>query len=753
MSVQSALLSALLLMLIGPAQGTSLNDSVSNDTELKIVRLLTILPYPSHNESSSLQPSWDEGPAVLLAAELAVKHINQDRFTLPGYKVELLNTDGGCDIFSRALNSFTRSVLHGPPIAGIIGPGCSRSTIAVSSLTGRKEVALPNVHLGTSPFLENRSKYGNAFGIVSSFFSLAEAAVSLIEYSSWEDVAILYDSNSYVHLNDRLRELINRELEKNRIVFYSVVYDTYYPHDALKQNSAKVIITLTSIHHTLKLLCIAYTRGMVFPRYQWVIIGVSFDELSSEGKEIVFQYSGVWYKCDPKAILQNNVLLNYRLSVVDKQEKLVSGYTYYETLEQYSQQVAFHNSGPNPASVSPSLWATVTYDAVWALALAINKTNNFMNNSSHQLTRVRYGNVEFAENVKHNLENLTFTGVSGQIDFDSETGFTHRDIEINYVNSTMLATLVLVFSRGNISIFAGDSMKVFKKTTSKIETVKLPVALFYFFIVLFLGVATLIIHILSIVKRHNPSIKASSPVLNHFVFLGCYMLMVSNVLYIFPIKTLSEVRDSTFANCCQSTWVWLIPVGCTLTYGTLVAKSWRIYRIFVHFRNPGRFISNKYLVAFVLVQLSVDIVLGTVWTTVSPGSAITRLRSVGAAKYVIQRDCFFIGTNDKNDFFWIIIIYSWKTVQISALFILCLLTRSIRIKNFQTSGLSVAAYLSFALLVIFLPPSIVLWYHNTEVHIDFVLLCTLITCAIFVHFIFILFPSTLPVIKQCLLSG
>ena len=66
----------------------------------RIIRLLTILPYPVHpNDSVSLRPYWDGGLAVLPAAQLAVEHVNQDTNTLPGYRVELLNVDGGCNIF------------------------------------------------------------------------------------------------------------------------------------------------------------------------------------------------------------------------------------------------------------------------------------------------------------------------------------------------------------------------------------------------------------------------------------------------------------------------------------------------------------------------------------------------------------------------------------------------------------------------------------------------------------------------------
>ena len=730
--------------------GTSLNHSVNCDTEVKVLRLLAMLPYPA-NDNTSLQPLRDIGPALLPAAELAVRHVNEDHFTLSGYKVELLNSDGGCNVISTVLNSYVRSVLHGPPIVGIIGPVCSSSTIAVSSLTGRTDIALPNVHLATSPFLANRTRYGHAFGIVGSSFSLVIATFFLMEYNSWDGVAVIYDSISFVHLNDQLRNILSQELQRNRVVFFSAVYDTYIPIDALEKSSARVIISfINSIACILKVLCIAYTRGIVFPHYQWVISGYSFDELSSMEKDVIFQYSGVLYTCDSKVIFQNTVLINYRLSTVDKQEKLVSGYTYDDVLQQYFQEIVVHNRRQNQMLVSQSISAAVTYDAVWALIVAINMTvgNSFNDSLSHDLNCVRFGNEDFADKVRHNFEDLMFSGMSGPIKFDSKTGFSRRDIEINYVNSSMLASLVGVFSNGNISILTSDPMQVFIQTTYRVETVKLPVALLCFFLILFLCLATLVIHIFTTVKRHHPSIKASSPLLNNLVFLGCYVWTVSAVVYIIVLRSLGQIGDGTFANGCHALWVWLMPIGCTLTYGTLMAKSWRIYRIFVHFRNPGHLISNKVLISFVLVQLSVDLILGTVWSIVSPASASTRLRSDNSVKFVTQRSCVFIGPSGMNDLFWIVILYSWKALQVLALIILCFLTRNIRNKNFNTFGLTMASYLSFILLIALLPPYTVLWYHDAEIHIDFVLLCTLITCIISVHLIFVLLPPILPVIKQ-----
>ena len=339
----------------------------------RIIRLLTILPYPVHpNDSVSLRPYWDGGLAVLPAAQLAVEHVNQDPNTLPGYRLELLNVDGGCNIFSRALINFVEQVRCGPPIAGIIGPGCSDSSLAISPLLGRLEIALPNIHLATSSLLQNRAKYPNTYGILSSSFTIINATFQLIKHNQWEKVAIFYDSTVFVHISPELRKVIDQELRTNKIVFHSLVSDTYFPIDTLIKSSARVIVTWTSLVHAQKLLCIAHKRHMAFPHYQWVVSG--FDIREFLATEIVFSHSGEFYNCTNNnlMILKNNLIFSYTLDSVDLGAPLVSGYTYHEILRQYLYSVHSYNTRNRALSISPSIWATITYDAVWALVLAMN---------------------------------------------------------------------------------------------------------------------------------------------------------------------------------------------------------------------------------------------------------------------------------------------------------------------------------------------------------------------------------------------
>ena len=158
-------------------------------------------------------------------------------------------------------------------------------------------------------------------------------AISLLDHNKWNKIAALFDPDTYSHLNRDLRDTVAGELQRNRVVYLSVVYDTYLPFDSLVQTSARVIFLFTtSPLFAMKILCIAHIKGMVFPYYQWVVVGHHLDELL---REMVFHYDGVFYNCSNRAILKDNLLIVHRIRNLDVNSQLVSKYTYNDVYQNY----------------------------------------------------------------------------------------------------------------------------------------------------------------------------------------------------------------------------------------------------------------------------------------------------------------------------------------------------------------------------------------------------------------------------------
>ena len=129
-------------------------------------RCTSSLSYPDPSGDPSLRPSLTNGKDIIPGAKLAIQEINNRNDILTNYKPELIEADDGCNINGKSIISLINNLYYeGKHIVGIIGPQCSDSTKAMASLTGKSEIALINVHLGSAPELGKRVLYPYSFGI------------------------------------------------------------------------------------------------------------------------------------------------------------------------------------------------------------------------------------------------------------------------------------------------------------------------------------------------------------------------------------------------------------------------------------------------------------------------------------------------------------------------------------------------------------------------------------------------------------
>ena len=123
-------------------------------------------------------------------------------------------------------------------------------------------------------------------------------------------------------------------------------------------------------------------------------------------------------------------------------------------------------------------------------------------------------------------------------------------------------------------------------------------------------VFVIVLQISNILMHKDPAIKSNSPRLNHFIFLGCYLYIVS-VLFItidtgFPKVSIDiHLLGPTVCN--------IIPfcaiLGQSLIIGTIIAKLWRIYSIFKRTFHFQRFLDDKWLATFITLNAAFTIIL------------------------------------------------------------------------------------------------------------------------------------------------
>ena len=720
-----------------------LTVSESETSELKTLYFLTIQSYPDPN--ATIQPSWDGGIDIIPAAELAVELINNNSGMLPNYRLELINADGGCNILTKTVISFVDNVFvqqEKQPIVGIIGGSCSASSLILSPLTGREEVALINMHYGGSPALGNRELYPYAFGTLGSSQVLVDALFALMRKNDWKRIAILYDE-SRIFFSDafnRLRSTLAAEIPGGEIVFSSPVFDSTLPIDDIRRQRVRLVLVFTGPEYARRVMCLAYHENALFPVYQWFLFSGEFSEFE---EDVDFIYNGTRINCTRNVManisMNGNVIVLNRLSTGDESSITDANITYRQFLQLYSQKVEEYNRNEdNPyRPISVSVWAPPFFDQVWTLALALN-------NSNLNLSNYRYGMQEITKVIREEIHSLEFDGVSGHIKFDSATGFSTRPVNIFQVSDGQ-AELV-AYIEGGMIINASDPDFIFDEFNTTYGTVLPAVAALFTVLTVILLCLIVLVHIVTIVYRKHRSIRASSLKLNQLIFAGCYISVVAALLY--EIHNAIPLRGLVADVLCHSTVAWLIPIGYTLIFGTITARTWRLYRIFTHYLDPGRLITNPVLFSFVFMLLAIDVIIAVVWTAVDPirHEFDTNIEEHGEKGHVLVlvRYC----TGSEHYTIWIGIVLVYKFLVLSVMVVLSLLTRNIYNRNFQTKSLRVMAYLLGILFVFCLSLYLILLLRRTNLHGAYSVFSFILNAVIFLCLSLVFVPPIIPLLKE-----
>ena len=221
------------------------------------------------------------------------------------------------------------------------------------------------------------------------------------------------------------------------------------------------------------------------------------------------------------------------------------------------------------------------------------------------------------------------------------------------------------------------------------EPARQGVATFFGIVTFIQLVVIIVLHILTIVYRDHRSVKASSPKLNHFSFVGIYLVVVGILLNV--INEHPRLSDTVKAHLCQAVWCWFLPIGFTLAIVPVVVRTWRLYRIFTHYLNPGHFISNPVLITVICIMVVVDLIIAIIWTSIDP-FRIQELESTtmdGDATFLLIR----LGCRSDYYFVWLGVILAYKILLLLVMCVLAYLTRNIRNQSFATASLRVFGYL------------------------------------------------------------
>ena len=726
----------------------------ANNVSKETLYVLTQLPYPVPNSAGQL-PTWTEGVNIRLALNLAARQINKEPDLLPNHKLELVHINGGCDYIDVTVANFTEGVARlltrkGRRCVGLIGPGCSGSTLSVARLLNRSDFSTVAIHGSGASIFSNRTIYPYLFGTLGSVEGFGELSVGLMEMTNWRKIAILFHDARLYHAT-MMREVVNAVLMRFsdiEIVYSSIVrLNNFYPLSDLRRSRARAIFVFTPTEHLRQILCLAYHLHMIYPAYQWVLpVESALDAVIPSSNNISFTYDGTLYRCSHdnfKAALNHSLLMNYRLHPIGLQKatKSIAGLNYTEYSELYEQEIEEYNSDEtNPfRNISTTIWAAYFYDSLWALAIALHNVTQKYNVS---LSDYQYEDESITKLIAEELYSVIFTGNSGPIYFNRDTGFVEREIDLTQVINYR-EELVAYSHAGNFTMvqdfeFIDDEFEI------RNAAVYQGIAALYGFITSIQLLVVFALHILTVVYRNHKSVKASSPKLHHIAYIGIYLL-------VFALLLSSVSEHPTFSNqvqaaFCQVTWTWLLPISFTLSLGPVVVRTWRLYRIFMHYLNPGPFISNPVLITVICIMVAVDLVIAITWTSIDP-FRLDELESTarhGDANFLVIR----LGCRCDHFFVWFGVIMSYKVVLLTVLCALALLTRRIRNQSFTTASLRVFGYLSGIIFVLGFPTYYVIQFKSFDPNLELTLFSITLNLLLLAYIMCVFVPPVLLPLRE-----
>ena len=702
--------------------------------------LLSLLPYPPS------QPSF--GPYIFPGAQIAAEIINSRSDILKGYDLELIQGASGCSKEQDSLLSFVKEVFDsGKQIAGIIGPFCSDSAAFLSPVLNHKNIALVNIYLTVVPVLENGTRYPYTFGTSPSVDTLVTAAVELMRKNQWNDVVGLYNSSQryfngmYVSFEARLSKELNYQ-----IVSSVPVVSFQEAINFIRSFNRRIIFLMVDQEETRRIVCFAWHEGIAYPKIQWIVFGMRTNEFrrSVQAGE---------YNCSGEQLIRalNNSFLIYFNQIDDNAgTDFISNPDFYQ---RYSTKVNELESNPmRNISKSDIVYnlALANFDAVLSMALALNNSIPALRGLNLSLEDYGYGNTEGTKAIAESILDLDFESVSGKIEFDNRTGFVLNRLTDIYQIQGNTSHAIGQYNVTQMTVRFNDSIQNVIGSNFTVVMVYVPI----YVIVLHFGIMTILlcitvaVHVLSIVYRDFESIKASSPNLNHLAYAGLYLLFVDSIME--AIRSGFSIHEQAYTVLCNSNHL-LYYTGLTLLLGTICAKTWRLFRIFVHYLDPGPLLSSRFLITFILILVTVDIVLSILWTAINPlqyqvprtpaniniSSADMNGRVSASAR-----------CDSENRIIWMGILTGYQVLLDFCAICLAFLTRHIKLKNFTTRGIALLSYFSVFVFFLWLPLSVILAITLRNVILDFVAYAVTIYVLAVLFLVFLFVPPVFPLLKQ-----
>uniref|UniRef100_A0A8C1N0I7 Gamma-aminobutyric acid (GABA) B receptor, 1b n=1 Tax=Cyprinus carpio TaxID=7962 RepID=A0A8C1N0I7_CYPCA len=553
---------------------------------------------------------WPGGQACLPAAQMALDLVNKRTDILPDYELELIYYDSMCD--PGEATKLLYDLLYTEPIKIVLMPGCSSVSTLVAEAARMWNLIVLS-YGSSSPALSNRQRFPTFFRTHPSATLHNPTRVQLFQKWKWTKIATIQQTTEvFTSTLDDLEQRV-KEAGIEISVRQSFLTDPAVAVKNLKRQDARIIVGLFYETEARKVFCEVYKEKLYGKKYVWFLIG---------------WYADNWFKIKDPSInctveqMTEAVEGHVTTEIVMLNPETVRGASNL-TSQEFLAQLMSKLGGKNPEETGGFQEAPLAYDAVWALALALNKTVGPLKAKGRRLEDFNYNNKDITAEIYRALNTSSFEGVSGHVVFDAQGSRMAWTLIEQLQGGSYKKIGYYDMTKGNLSWYGNDrwigsgppadQTVVIQKFRYLSQKLFVSVSVFAGLGIL-MGIVCLTFNIYNSNVRY---IQNSQPYLNNMTAVGCMMALAA----VFPLGIDGlHVRNSQFPVVCQFR-LWLLGLGFSLAYGSMFTKIWWVHTVFTkkdEKKDKRKHLEPWKLYATVGVLLVIDILSLMIWQIVDP---------------------------------------------------------------------------------------------------------------------------------------
>ncbi|XP_046442537.1 gamma-aminobutyric acid type B receptor subunit 1-like [Daphnia pulex] len=696
---------------------------------------------------------WQGGMACQPSAMMALDDVNSRFDLLPGYKLKLHWNDSECEPGLGALVMY--DLLYKPPQKLMLLAGCS--TVCTTVAEAAKMWNLVVLSYGaSSPALSNRQRFPTLFRTHPSATVHNPTRVKILQNFGWSRIAILQQAEEVFISTVEDLETRCRESGIEIVTRQSFLNDPSESVRNLRRQDARIIVGLFYVVAARRVLCEMYKQGLYGSSYVWFFIGWYEDNwyeanLSQEKIECTREQM--------KEAAEGH-LTTEALNWNQDNQKTISGMTVEDYRKRLNNELLKNGHDVNIRFPDGYQEAPLAYDAVWAVALALNRTMHRLAERGRSLDDFTYNDAISAGEIYSAMNATQFLGVSGTVAFSSKGDRIAWTLIEQMINGQYNKVGYYDTQTDNLTWLAEARWingKIPQDRTIIID--KLRTVSFGLFVTMSLvssvGIAAAIgLIIFNVVYREQKLIELSQPACNNVMLVGIVLLLSSVILLGMDGDTVPVVH---FPVVCQLR-AWLLCLGFTLAFGAMFSKVWRVHRQSTKSKEEtskmkekkSRTQSAKAKVDWVLVGLScIDVIILTIWAIVDPQMRMVenfQLENPSDTEKDIKIRPSMEHCESKHQNIWLGVVYGYKGLLLIFGLFLAYETRSMKVRSINDSryvGMSI--YNVVVLCLITAPVSLVI---SSQADASFAFVTAALAFCCFISMALIFLPKVVEVVRN-----